>query len=137
VAIAFGQIQNPWAVRWDNSANGSDGLGPCQLAATRASGNLVITFDAPSTVDRLVIQAGVDHANPEWSELSTPSVVDLLFAEHQCVRIHLADEFTPQRFDMRVGRVSGVIVTVVQSDSPLTVDKGIVAITTIDFQHRR
>jgi hypothetical protein len=136
VGISAERLQGPWAVRWDTLPNGPPMEGPCQTIATRALGNLQVDFVGTTSVDRLIVQAGIDHTNPQWVQVERPAVVDLLFSNKQCVRVHLADQFTPQQFDMHVGPVTGVAVIIVEGYGQF-INNTVAVITSLDFLRRR
>jgi hypothetical protein len=108
------------------------------LSSTRASGYLLIGFGEPSTIDRLTIQAGIDHSNNQrWAQLDRPELVDLLFSDGTCIRIHLADQFTPQHFGLHLRNVTSVILVVAGTYQAETVDIGVTAVSSVNFMHRR
>ncbi len=135
--IASGKMQTPWAVRWSTAVLGPHPAGPCQLTSTGASGRLLIGFGVPSTIDRLAIQSGIDHTDARWAQLDRPALVDLLFSDGTCVRIPLADQFTPQDFVLHVRNVTNVILFVPAVYPAETRDMGVTALSSVSFMHRR
>ena len=107
------------------------------MTSTRSSGDLLIGFGVPSTIDRLVIQAGIDHADVRWAQLDRPALVDLLFSDGTCIRIHLADQFTPQHFGLHLRNVTSVILVVAGVYPAETRDMDVTAISSVSFMHRR
>jgi hypothetical protein len=136
IGIASGHLQGPWAVRWSHADFVPGMAGPCLLTGTRASGNLVISF-AASTVDRVVIEPGLDHASARWAGLDRPGLVDLRFSDGTCFQANLADQFAPQTFDIHARHVTSVTVIVVSAYPPEIAPEDTVAITTIALLRRR
>jgi hypothetical protein len=135
--IAAGEMQTPWAVRWSSARQGPAPVRPCQLTGTGASGNLLIGFAAPSSVDRLVIQSGIAHTDARWAQLDRPALVDLRFSDGTCIRIPLVDQFTPQHFALDLQNITSVILAVVGVYPAETLDTGVTAISSVSFMHRR
>jgi hypothetical protein len=135
--IAAGKMQTPWAVRWSNARHSPEPASPCQLTSTGASGNLFIGFTAPSSIDRMVIQAGISHTDARWAQLDRPALIYLVFSDRTCVRIPLADQFTPQNFGLDLRNVTSVIVVVAGVYPAETRDAGVTAISSVSFMHRR
>jgi hypothetical protein len=64
-------------------------------------------------------------------------LVDLLFSDGSCVRIRLADQFTPQVFGFPQRTVTSVILAVASTYRAETRDIGVTAISAVTFMQRR
>ena len=137
VGLASGELQAPWAAVWSRTSPTSRNYAPCQVAYAPTVSYLFLAFGKPTTVDRFVIQAGLDHADPRWAEVDRPSVVDLLFNNNHCTRLTLADQYGPQQFAMHVAGVRSVRIRVVATFPPYPYNLRVTAISAVAFMSRR
>jgi hypothetical protein len=135
--LANGRFQSPWAVGWSSSSPIPVGGGNCAVNPAHASGYLFLQFSKPTTVDRIVIRAGLDHSDPRWSGLDRPKRVGLSYANHPCAQLRLADQSDPQGFDVHMANVREVTIVVMAVFPPVSTNLGATAITSVAFMNRR
>ena len=134
-------LTQPWVARWSTPRWPAVHYAPCQVPSGRATNYLVLGFGQSTTVDRIVIQPGLDRGNSGWSDMYRPSLVDVLFGNHHCARLTLADRFSPQQFAVHVAGVRNVMLRVVgafppEADPGFT-GTGAAVISEVAFMRRR
>jgi hypothetical protein len=95
-----------WAVTWTDP----DVPPRC---GTSSSPGLLIRFTEPTTISRIILNAGLDPADSNRTRQVIPRVVDIRTSTGDCTRLDLTPDTVPQEFPVDLPRTSDVQVQIV------------------------
>jgi hypothetical protein len=104
---------------------------PCTRSPTSV---LVVTFDGAQSVSTLVISAGLDRENADWSKEHVPKTIDVWYSDGTCHRVSLDNIGDKQTLDVPARAVTGARLTIVEAHRPETGNGGTISITDVEFQ---
>jgi hypothetical protein len=95
-----------WALTWTDPD-----MSP--RCGTSSSPSLLIKFTEPTTISRIILNAGLDPADANRTRQVAPRLVDIQTSTGDCTRLTLTPDSGPQEFPVDFPRTSDVQVQIV------------------------